>query len=83
MFVLETATLGAQFANALAKKDFDRLRGLLHPEIDFRGMTPSRFWEASDPDTVVSEVLQHALWRHATSSTQARSIAREDRVPRA
>jgi hypothetical protein len=52
-------TLGAQFASALAEKDFDRLRGLLHPDIDFHGMTPSRFWEASDPDSVVADVLQH------------------------
>jgi hypothetical protein len=51
-------TLGAQFASALAAKDFDGLRELLHPEIDFRGMTPGRFWEASDPDTVVDEILQ-------------------------
>ena len=51
-------TLGAQFATALGQKDYDRLRELLHPEIDFRGMTPSRFWEAHDPDTVVAEVLR-------------------------
>jgi hypothetical protein len=69
VFVLDTATLGAQFANALAKKDFDRLRGLLHPEIDFRGMTPSRFWEASDPDTVVSEVLQQ--WFDASDEIES------------
>jgi hypothetical protein len=53
-----SATLGSQFATALAEKDFDRVRDLLHPEIDFRGMTPSRFWEASDPDSVVRDVLQ-------------------------
>jgi hypothetical protein len=53
-------TLGSQFATALAEKDFDRLRELLHPEVDFRGMTPSRFWEANDPDSVVTEVLE--LW---------------------
>jgi hypothetical protein len=51
-------TLGSQFATALAAKDFDRVRGLLHPEVEFRGMTPSRYWEADDPDTVVSEILQ-------------------------
>jgi hypothetical protein len=56
--VPETDTLGAQFAAALAEKDFARVRDLLHPEIDFRGMTPSRFWEASDPDSVVADVLQ-------------------------
>jgi hypothetical protein len=54
----ETTTLGAAFASALAAKEFGRLRDLMHPEIDFRGMTPSRFWEAGDPDAVISGVLR-------------------------
>src|SRR3954451_5400985 len=54
----EDSTLGARFATALAAKDFDSVRALLDPEIDFRGLTPSRFWEAGDPDSVVSEILQ-------------------------
>jgi hypothetical protein len=53
-----TSELGAEFARALAAKDFDRVRDLLHPEIDFRGMTPSRAWEARDPESVVAEVLR-------------------------
>jgi ketosteroid isomerase-like protein len=64
----ETATLGSQFATALAEKDFDRLRGLFHQEVDFRGMTPNRFWEASDPDTV-EEVLQ--LWFEPSDEIEA------------
>jgi hypothetical protein len=31
---------------------------MLHPEIDFRGLTPSRIWEASDPDAVIGSVLR-------------------------
>lgn len=50
----ELATLGAEFARALAAKDVDRIRDLLHKEIDFRGLTPNRNWEASAPDDVVS-----------------------------
>lgn len=53
----EATTLGADFAAALATKDVARLKSLLHPEIDFRGMTPRRHWEASDPDAVISDVL--------------------------
>ncbi|HEX4304984.1 MAG TPA: hypothetical protein VHZ54_03005 [Solirubrobacterales bacterium] len=53
-----SASLGSSFAAALALKDFDRLRELLHPEIDFRGLTPSRFWEAEDAEAVVSGVLR-------------------------
>ena len=50
-------TLGAEFARALAAKDANRLLELLHPEIDFRGLTPNRSWEASDPDAVLSVLL--------------------------
>jgi hypothetical protein len=57
-------TLGAAFASALAAKDFGRLEELLHPEIDFRGMTPKRFWEASDPEAVVSGVLRQWFEDH-------------------
>jgi hypothetical protein len=53
-------TLGCRFARALAAKDFDQVRALLHAEIDFRGMTPNRIWEAKDPDTVITEILQ--MW---------------------
>jgi hypothetical protein len=50
-------TVGEQFARALAAKDFGQVAGLLHPEVDFRGMTPGRFWEATGPAQVVDEVL--------------------------
>ena len=33
------------------------MRELLHSEVDFRGMTPSRTWEANDPDGVVAIFL--------------------------
>jgi hypothetical protein len=52
--------LGAQFARALAGKDFARISALLHPEIDFRGLTPGRSWEAAGATAVVEGVLQ--LW---------------------
>jgi hypothetical protein len=44
--------LGTAFAQALAAKDFSRISGLLHPQIDFRGLTPGRAWEANGPDEV-------------------------------
>jgi hypothetical protein len=55
-----TTTLGREFADALAAKDFDRIRELFDPAIDFRGMTPRRFWEAGDPESVVTDILR--LW---------------------
>ena len=52
-----TDTLGTDFARALAAKDSARLLELMHPEIDFRGLTPNRNWEANDRDTVLSMLL--------------------------
>ena len=49
--------LGRAFAEALGRKDSAALRRLLHPEIDFRAMTPRTFWEASDSATVVDDIL--------------------------
>jgi hypothetical protein len=56
--VESSTSLGSAFAAALAVKDFDRLRDLLHPEVDFRGLTPRRNWEAEDPEAVVTAVLR-------------------------
>ena len=51
------ATLGDRFARLLAAKDFQAVSALLHPEIDFKGLTPGRFWDASGP-AGVNDVLQ-------------------------
>ena len=50
------ADTGERFVEALAAKDTDALLGVLSPTVDFRGMTPGRFWEASSADAVV-EIL--------------------------
>ena len=54
----QTTTLGADFARALAAKDAAAIRELIHPEIDFRGLTPSRAWEASGRDELISILLE-------------------------
>jgi hypothetical protein len=54
----QAATLGAEFAQALAAKDFERLGELLHSEIDFRGLTPSREWVAVGSDELIGRVLR-------------------------
>jgi hypothetical protein len=46
--------LGERFARAVADKDHDVVRDLLHPELDFRAMTPKRIWEAAGPDDVIA-----------------------------
>jgi hypothetical protein len=53
-----TTTHGKAFAEALAKKDFAAIRALLHEEIDFRGLTPRRNWEAGNPDDVIQGILR-------------------------
>jgi hypothetical protein len=50
------SSLGTEFAKALAAKEFDRIGELLDPQVDFRGLTPNRNWEASDP-AGVDEIL--------------------------
>jgi hypothetical protein len=47
-----STSLGEEFARAVAAKDHDRVRQLLHPTLDFRAMTPARFWQATSPDEV-------------------------------
>jgi hypothetical protein len=54
----ETTTLGADFAHALAAKDASRIADLLHPDIDFRGLTPNRHWDATGTDAVLDVLLQ-------------------------
>jgi hypothetical protein len=56
--VYDPESLGVAFAQCLASKDFARLQALLDPDIDFRGLTPSRNWEASDSTAVVEDVLR-------------------------
>jgi hypothetical protein len=52
-------TLGETFARAVAAKDHEGVRGMLHPQLDFRAMTPNRVWEATGPADVL-EML--SLW---------------------
>jgi hypothetical protein len=52
-----TEHLGEQFARALADKDAAGLKALLRPGVDFRAMTPSRFWASNDVDEIVDETI--------------------------
>jgi hypothetical protein len=51
------ADLGETFARRLAAKDRDALVALLADDIDFRGMTPGRIWEAATPAEIVDDVI--------------------------
>ena len=65
----EATTLGREFATALAAKDFESIAELLHPEVEFRALTPRRSWEAGDPETVISGVLRE--WFEDTDQIEA------------
>jgi hypothetical protein len=49
--------IGERFARAVGAKDAPELKALLHPEVDFRAMTPAKFWESADVDEVVDETI--------------------------
>ena len=76
--------LGAKFAEALGRRDFDAVMALLDPSIDFRGLTPGRAWEATDADAVVDGILRQ--WFEETDeleeivSIEADSFADRQRV---
>jgi hypothetical protein len=46
-----------RYVAAIAAKDTDALRGLFADEVDFRGMTPRRGWEAATPQAVAEVIL--------------------------
>ncbi len=50
-------TVGERFAHAIADKDADALLGLLAPDIDFRALTPGKFWESTTAKEVVEDVI--------------------------
>jgi hypothetical protein len=49
--------VGERFAHALADKDAMGLKELLRSDVDFRAMTPGKFWEATDADAIVDETI--------------------------
>ena len=49
-----------RFVAALARRDEDGLLGLLAPDVEFRALTPGRFWEATSAQEVLEAVL--SVW---------------------
>lgn len=56
---MSTNGLGPRFARAIADRDIDAFTALLAPEVDFKALTPGRFWEGSNPDDVLDTVFGH------------------------
>jgi hypothetical protein len=55
--------LGSRFVAALAAKDTNRLVALFASEVDFRGMTPRRFWEVDTPQIRYMRVICSGIGR--------------------
>ncbi len=68
--------LGLAFAEALSRKDFDQVLTLLHPQVDFRGLTPGRTWEASRAQSVVGDVLK--VWFDASDELERLDLTETD-----
>ena len=50
-------TLGEQLAKAMVAKDRDALLALLADDLDFKALTPGRFWEATSGAQLVDEIV--------------------------
>ena len=74
----QQSTLGADFARAFADKDSARMRELLHREVDFKGLTPSRSWEAAGPDAVLD--ILFGSWLEDTDQIEALEEVEDDTV---
>jgi ketosteroid isomerase-like protein len=61
--------LGRDFARALAAKDAQGLLDLLHPDVEFRAVTPGRSWEADDREAVLAVLL--GKWFEPTDEIEA------------
>ncbi len=61
------------FVDAVVARDFAEAQRLLHPEVDFRGMTPNRIWEAEGPADVESALR---MWL----DNPARDVERVDAI---
>ena len=50
---------GERFVAAIAARDAHAMAAVLTPDVDFRGLTPGRFWEGHSPAEVLDVVLGH------------------------
>ncbi len=53
-----------RFVDAIVARDEDALREALAPDVDFKGLTPGRLWEADSPEGVREIVLDHWFEPH-------------------
>jgi hypothetical protein len=82
--MLATESVATAFVDAIIARDVARAVALLHPDIDFRAMTPNRVWEADDRSGV--EAVLRTWFEdpdeevHAIEATEPSSIVDRVRV---
>jgi hypothetical protein len=66
--------LAHRFTAALAAKDAAALRSLFGNEIDFRGLTPGRVWEARTPAALIDDVILGSWFEPSDVIQQVESV---------
>ncbi len=72
------SSVGERWVSAIAGRDAAGLTGLLSEDVDFRGVTPRRAWEATNPAEVVDIVL--GTWFDDGTTIDAVEEVTTDRV---
>jgi hypothetical protein len=54
-----STSVGSRFVTAIAERDEEALRVLLAHNIDFKAVTPRKFWEGANPDDVLDAIFGH------------------------
>jgi hypothetical protein len=67
-----------QFAAAIADRDHTALRALFATPVDFRAVTPRRFWDAETPSEVADIVL--GTWFDESKQSMELCLAEDDAV---
>jgi hypothetical protein len=62
---------GVEFACALVANDYERVRDLLAPEVEFLGLMRDRSWEASNRDDVI-DVLRG--WKEDATAEELEEV---------
>jgi hypothetical protein len=79
------AAVGERFVQAIAAKDVPALLDVLAPDVDFRAMTPHRFWEAATAKEIVDDVILGRWFEpsdhiDALESVESESVADCERI---
>ena len=61
----------------MAAKDAQALLDVLAPDVDFRGLTPNRAWEAGDAEALVEIILAAEQYAEAEQDATAADVLLE------